>query len=733
MEKMGSEPFFADPIFAQRILPEATRNRSSAPIRSAAPILLPLFVAAGFTAATASAQQSGIPPPRGTAPAFDAAALTALPTTDWVTNGGNVFNQRYSPLDRINRGNITELKAVWRADLAGSGLQPRTSGQGQTLVYDGVLYAVTGEDDVFAIDVETGTTLWSYEARLDPNEVHACCGWVNRGLALGGGKLFLGRLDAKLVALDQATGRELWSVQAENNQAGFSITGAPLYYDGKVITGFAGGEYGIRGRVKAFDADDGRPLWTFYTIPGPGEPGHETWPAESDAWLHGGAPVWQTPAVDPELGLIYFSTGNPGPDLGGAVRPGDNLYSDSMIAIEADTGRYRWHFQQIHHDIWDYDAANPVVLFDAEIDGKQRKGIVEVSKAGFVYILDRVTGEPLVGIEEQPVPQEPRQATAATQPVPIGDAVVPQYIDMAPEEYELVNEGRIFTPFYDKPVLYKPIAAVNWPPSSYDPETKRLYVCAGDGMNAAIADDSQFADPQPGAEYLGGAFMRPDVPGRGVFTAMDLRTNHIAWRRQLSARCYGGSVATAGGLIFLGRDDGRLTALDKDTGRLLWAFQLDAGVNAPPTTFEYRGEQYVAVLAGGAVYGGPRGDGLWLFSLHGTLGPLPPLSPQAGTSGARTTATLAPPAAAALGPPAGRVPDIDSGKQIYTQTCAPCHGERGQGGHGGGVAFAPALDEQQVLDVLSAGRDAMPAFGGTLSVQQMQDVAGYVRERLLQR
>ncbi|HEU4620533.1 MAG TPA: PQQ-binding-like beta-propeller repeat protein, partial [Gammaproteobacteria bacterium] len=609
----------------------------------------------------AAAQQSGIPAPRGVAPAFDAAALTAPPTANWITNGGNVYNQRYSPLARIDRENVAELKAVWRADLDGSGLEPRASGQGQTLVYDGVLYVVTGEDDVFAIDVETGARRWTYKPGFDPNEVHVCCGWVNRGLAMGDGKLFLGRLDAKLVALDQATGRELWSVQAEDNHAGFSITSAPLYYDGKVITGFAGGEYGIRGRVKAFDAEDGRLLWTFYTIPGPGEPGHETWPADGDAWLHGGAPVWQTPAVDPELGLIYFSTGNPGPDLGGAVRPGDNLYSDSMIAIEADTGRYRWHFQQIHHDIWDYGAANPVVLFDAEIDGKLRKGIVEVSKAGFVYILDRATGEPLIGIEERPVPQEPRQATAATQPVPIGDAVVPQSIDMAPEEYDLVNEGRVFTPFFDKPVLYKPIAAVNWPPSSYDPETKRLYVCAGDGMNAAVADGSQFAAPSPGQVYLGGTFKRPDVPGRGVLAAMDVRTNRIAWRRQLNGRCYGGSVATAGGLIFLGRNDGRLTALDKDTGRLLWAFQLDAGVNAPPTTFEYRGEQYVAVLAGGSVYGGRRGDGLWLFSLHGTMEPLPPL-PAEGDAGA-----AAPARPAATAPAARRSADVDSGRQIYTQ------------------------------------------------------------------
>jgi quinohemoprotein ethanol dehydrogenase len=678
-------------------------------------LLLAVAAASGV-----SAQQSSISGDVPASPAFDAAALTALPTGDWLTNGGNVYNQRYSPLDQINRDNVQQLKAVWRADLGSSGLRPRTSGEAQTLVYAGVLYVVTGENDVFAIDVASGETIWTYQARLDAEDVHVCCGWVSRGLGMGDGKLFLGRLDAKLVALDQRTGGVLWSVQAENNERGYSITGAPLYYDGMVITGFAGGDLGIRGRVKAYDAADGRLLWTFYTVPGPGNPGHETWPADGSAWLHGGAPVWQTPAVDPALGLIYFSTGNPGPDLGGAVRPGDNLYSDSIIALEAATGQYRWHFQQVHHDIWDYDSANPVVLFDAQIDGRLRRGIAQASKTGFVYLLDRETGEPLVGIDEKPVPQEPRQATAPTQPFPVGDAIVPQSIDIAPEGYELVNEGRIFTPFYNEPVLYKPIAAVNWPPSSYDPATYRLYVCAGDGVNAAVADDSQFTRPSAGGQYLGGVFVRPDIPGRGIFTAIDVRTNRIAWQRQLTGRCYGGSAATAGGLLFVGRNDGRLTALDKDTGRLLWAFQLDAGVNAPPTIFEYGGEEYVAVLAAGAVYGGRRGDGLWLFSLHGHRGPAAAVS-RAGAGGSVTPVVVRP----------ERTANLDNGRSLYSETCVPCHGENGRGGHGGGAPLTAQLGQQQILDVLNAGRDAMPGFGSTLSVDDMQDIAGYVLQRLI--
>jgi alcohol dehydrogenase (cytochrome c) len=302
----------------------------------------------------------------------------------------------------------------------------------------------------------------------------------------------VGQLDGKLVALDQRTGETLWATQAERWQDGFSITAAPLYYDGLVVTGFSGAEYGIRGRVKAFDAKTGELVWTFYTIPGPGHIGHDTWPDDNDVWTRGGASVWQTPAVDPELGLIYFSTGNPGPDFNGAVRAGDNLFSSSIVAVDAKTGEYRWHFQQVHHDLWDYDGPSPVVLFDIDIDGEPRKAIAEPSKTGWVYILDRSNGEPLIGIEETPVPQEPRQATSATQPVPVGDAFVPQSIDIAPEGFRLKNQGRIFTPYWtEEAVIAKPAISggANWPPSSYDPDTGYLYVCAEDRIGVFRAQE----------------------------------------------------------------------------------------------------------------------------------------------------------------------------------------------------------------------------------------------------
>ena len=547
--------------------------------------------------------------------------LTAFPTSSWPTNGGDVYNRRYSPLMQINRDNVAQLKAVWRARLNGSGTGVKYSGEAQPIVHDGVIYVITGADDVFAISVETGATLWTYEAKLNEKINTVCCGWTSRGVGFGDGKVFVGQLDGKLLALDQRTGAVAWSVQTERWEEGFTITSAPLYYDGLVITGFAGAEYGIRGRVKAYDAKDGSLRWTFYTVPGPGEFGHDTWPKDSDVWEHGGASVWQTPAVDPQLGLIYFSTGNPGPDFNGAVRAGDNLFATSIVAVEAKTGKYRWHFQQVHHDLWDFDAPNPVVLFDIDIGGRTRKAVAQASKTGWVYILDRTNGRPLIGIEEKPVPQEPRQLTSRTQPHPVGDAFVPQSMAIAPEGFRLVNQGRIFTPFWTDAIVAKPGqgGGANWAPSSYDPRTGYLYVCASDRTGVFKAADD-FEMPMDGERFLGGEFGAVSFGITGILSALDMHTNKLVWQQQWPERCYSGSVATAGGVLFIGRGDGRLTALDSRNGSLLWAFQTGAGVNAPASVFEHRGQQYVVVLSAGSAFAASRrGDSVWLFSLGGKL------------------------------------------------------------------------------------------------------------------
>ena len=576
----------------------------------------------GYSAPQRSTETEAVP----LAPAFSGQELTALPEEGWITNGGTLFNQRYSPLTQINRSNVAGLKGVWEVHLE-SATQGRYRGEAQPLVYQGVIYVISAADDVLAIGVKSGRVLWKYEAHLDPEINTVCCVWTSRGVALGDGKIYVGQLDGRLVALDQGTGEPLWSTQVEKWQEGYTITSAPLYYNGLVITGISGGEFGIRGQITAYNAQNGRMVWRFYTVPGPGEFGHETWPQDSEIWKKGAAPVWQTPAVDPSLGLLYFSTGNPGPDYHGGIRAGDNLFATAIVALEADTGKYRWHFQEVHHDIWDYDAPNPVVLFDLEIDGVLRKAAAQAGKTGWVYILDRITGEPLLGIEERPVPQEPRQKTSPTQPYPLGDAFVPQSI---PEELggdKLVNQGRIYTPFWDEEVLVRPgnRGGANWPPSSYDPSSHYLYVCATDRI-AHFVVDADLSLPSLGERFRGGMFGIADLQpeNRGIVAAMDMRSNRLVWRQEWKEACYAGSVVTASGLLFMGKKDGNFVALDSRNGATLWQFQTEAEVSGTATVFQEDGQEYIVVLSAGArVDGsGEEGDSLWLFSLSGTLEPV---------------------------------------------------------------------------------------------------------------
>jgi len=659
---------------------------------------------------------------RGREHDFSAARLTAPPTAGWPTNGGNLYNQRYSPLTSINRSNVAQLKGVWRARLRGSGAAPKYSGFAQPLVYGGVAYVSTGANDVFAVSIDTGEMLWEYSANLPEDLPSVCCGWNNKGVAISEDKVFVGQLDGRLVALDRATGKVAWSIQAERSEDRFSITAAPLYVSGRVIMGFAGGDRGTRSRVKAYDAKDGRLLWTFYTIPGPGEPGHETWPKDSDVWQYGGAALWQTPAVDLELGLVYFSTSNASPNYNGAVRAGDNLYTASMLAIELETGKYRWHFQQVHHDIWDYDAVNPVVLMDVNVGGRTRKAIAEVGKTGWAYILDRQNGKPLIGIDERPVPQEPRQATAATQPFPRGDAIVPQFIEIAPEGSTLVNDGRIFTPFVGaNPTIVAPgiWGGASWPPSAYDPAQQRLFVCASSVIGGYTGGgDPKFAPPTPGVSFGGGKTAFTRTARTGIIAALDVTTNKIAWRYQWPEQCYSGTLATAGGLLFVGRTDGRLTALDSASGKQLWEFQTGAGMHAPASTFEYKGKQYViAFSAGSALLGSARGDSVWLFGLDGTLPPVQPGSP---------ISRQAAPVAATNERSVRLQPDIGAGRQLYTQACEVCHGADGAGGHGGGASLVALKDLAATIQTVTAGRNNMPPFSASLTPEQIRDVSAYV-------
>ncbi len=677
-------------------------------------------------------------------PAFTGADLVRQPGQNWVTNGGNVYNQRYSSLSEINRGNVAQVKAVWRTSLNGSGLGQGYSQQAQALVYEGIIYVVTGDNDVFAVDVEAGKILWTYEANVDFENTVICCGRLSRGVGLGDGKVYVGRLDARLVALDQLTGKVVWDIPAGDPGVSEGITAAPLYYDGKVIVGFTGGEYAVRGRISAYDAKSGKRVWNFYTVPGPGEIGHSTWPQNNEAWKYGGAPVWQTPSVDPELGMIYFTTGNAAPDLNGAIREGDNLFTVSLVALDASTGEYRWHFQLVRHDIWDADAANPTILFDADFDGVHRKGITAVSKAGYLYILDRTSGVPLTPVVETPVPQDKAQKTAATQPIPQGDQVVRHEVDVVDENFVgiLRNRARTFTPFSTgNPAIWRPFSGVTWHPSSYNPANNLMYLCAGDGpgRGSVGGDAAATIGPEPDDEtrrYVQGTFGNARDIGtdsRSTLVAMNVTNHMVAWRRLLSNRC-AGTINTAGGLIFAGRFNGELTALDSDTGQRLWSFQTDGGFTTTATTFEHEGVQYLLGIAGGGVTGGKLNDGLWLFSLNGTMESLPPGSgdPPAEPSATEADEAQNDPRAFLADFDLKRTPNLSRGAEIYRNVCQTCHGPRGEGGQLG-KPLEPGLTVEDIMTTARSGVEgtSMPPFGRAYSLEQLHDVASHIVSRVL--
>jgi quinohemoprotein ethanol dehydrogenase len=642
-------------------------------------------------------------------------ALTAQPTEHWLTNGGSLLNQRYSPLKDLNKTNVANLKGVWHTHLRNSGNGPQHSGEAQPLVYQDVAYIVTGADDVFAIDLNSGNIQWQYAAQLPATMTTVCCGWTSRGVGLSEQHIYVGQLDGQLKALNRQTGEVVWSVQAESWQQGYTITAAPLYYDGLVIVGFAGGEMGTRGRLKAFDANTGKLVWTFYTIPAPGEPGSDTWNQGNMLWMHGGAPIWNTPAIDPELGMLYFSTGNAAANSNGAHRAGDNLFTDSIIALDVKTGTYRWHFQEVHHDIWDYDTPNPVMLFDIEIGGVKRQAVTQAGKTGWFYLLDRLTGAPLLGIDEKPVPQDARQATAATQPYPRGDAFVPQSLRVAPEGLTLINDGSIFTPYWKDSIPIAPGAGggANWPPSAHDPSTGISYVCASDRPFLFAGLDISDAPPKPGDRYTAGIFLGEAMYSFGVIAAVDMHTNTLVWQQHLKEPCFSGMTATAGGLVFVGRNDGRLTALDNSTGNKLWEFQTGAGMNAPVTVFEHNDKTHVlAYAAGNVLAGSAHGDSLWLFSVDGSIAPE---TSAADKAVAVDVVDVAPGTA-----------DLAAGKQSFETACLACHGVDGKSGHGGADLTVSKLDARAIAETIARGRKNMPPFSAIFSAEQLRDVAGYV-------
>jgi len=535
---------------------------------------------------------------------------------DWITFGGAINNERYSTLNQITSANVGSLKGSWMTRL-GSGKGAKYRFEADPLVVDGVMYIPTGNDDIFALDAKTGRKLWDYSSDIPQINDLICCGWDNRGVGAGEGKIFSGMLDGSIVALDQTTGKIAWRTQLEDYRDGYSITGATRYYDGLVFTGMSGGENGIQGRVYGIDAKTGQVVWRFNTVPNPGEIGSDSWPAGSDIYTHGGGTVWQAPSIDPDLGLMYFSTGNAGP-WEGSMRPGQSLFTSSILALDYKTGQYKWHFQVVHHDIWDYDLPSPVVLFDTVQDGQPRKALYQPAKTGWVYFLDRTNGQPLIGIDETAVPQEPRQNTWATQPIPKGDAFVRQCPE---QDSQFALSGCIFTPYWDVPVLLTPYAngGSNFNPSCYNPNNGLVYVMGGEQDTAYSVLDIPFV--------LGKRYTRvsSSVPlGHNItstFTALDSHTNKVVWQERKPGYFNMGCLTTASGLTFTGQIDGNFVAYDANTGNKLWTFQAGWGIGAPPMTYEVDGKQYVTVVAGGNRGNVTTldGDAVWTFALDGTL------------------------------------------------------------------------------------------------------------------
>ncbi|MGH7189758.1 MAG: pyrroloquinoline quinone-dependent dehydrogenase, partial [Acetobacteraceae bacterium] len=511
----------------------------------------------------------------------------------WPTYGGDLANTRFANLDQINTGNVGSLVPAWIFQTGVVGAD-----EGTPLVVGGTMYVTTGQNDtIIALDARTGTLRWRHATPLGFTTL--CCGTNNRGVAVDGGKVFYATLDGHLVALDAANGKEIWSVRLGEPKDGFSETMAPLLWNGKIYIGSAGGEYGIRGSLTAYSEADGKEIWRWWSV-SPGWEGsyvtavngvslHRDVAAEKadaarwqDAWKHGGGPVWMTPALDAATGTIYASTGNPAPQLLGAERPGDNLYTDSIVALDANTGAMKWAYQETPHDLWDYDATSPPLLFDVTgANGAKVAAVGEAGKTGWFYILDRNSGRMLT-LSEPFVPQ----MNLYRPPGPNGITVEPGALGGA-----------------------------NWSPASYNPDLGLAYVAAV--VQARVDKPIPYAEWKTGGERWAGSHEVPrrGDKGRGTFTAIDVATGKIAWQDKTSLPLIGGSLALPD-LTFVGEGDGNFDAIDAKSGKILWRFQTGAGISAAPIAYELDGREYVAVQSGGnTLLGTSPGDDVIVFAL----------------------------------------------------------------------------------------------------------------------
>jgi alcohol dehydrogenase (cytochrome c) len=502
---------------------------------------------------------------------------------NWITYSGTEMSQRHSLLSQITPANVKNLELQWVFQA-----HSLEKFEATPLVVDGVMYTVQAPNDVVALDAATGRVFWVYEYPPSP-EALVCCGRVNRGLAILNDTLFMGTIDGHLIALDAKTGRAIWNVTVAKAGGGYSLMHAPLIVKDKVIVGTAGGEFGIRGFLAAYDARTGKEAWKFNTIPGPGEPGHDTW--AGDSWQHGGASVWVTGSYDPQLNLTYWGIGNPGPDWNSDNREGANLYSDSVVALDADTGKLKWYFQFSPHDDFDYDSVQVPVLADMEWKGKLRRVMLWANRNGFYYVLDRTTGEFLQG----------KPFAKVTWTTGLDDSGHPVRIATANPS----REGTLVYPGVQ--------GATNWFSPSYSPHTGFFYIDTWENygsifnkLPAEYLEGRRYTagSPRSPVPSLTGAQVlnRTEAEGYGVVRAFDPKTGERKWEFKMADVSMSGILTTTTDLLFAGGREGYFWALDARTGAELWRASVGGEVASGPMTYSVSGRQYVAISAGNSLF-----------------------------------------------------------------------------------------------------------------------------------
>ena len=494
---------------------------------------------------------------------------------NWLSYSRSLDGQRYSPLSQITPANVKnlELQWVWQA-------RSLEKFESTPIVVDGILYTIQAPNDVVALDASTGRVFWTFPYTPAP-EARPCCGRVNRGLAILGDTLYMGTLDAHLIAIDAKSGKLLWNTTMANAADRYVITHAPLVVKDKIIVGTAGGDNPTRGSIAAFDAKTGAELWRFYTIPGPGEPGHETW--AGDSWKTGGAALWNIGAYDPASNLTYWGIGNPAPDTNGDARLGDNLYSDCVVALDADTGELKWYYQFTPHDEFDYDSTQVPVLADIQYQGRPRKVMLWANRNGLWYVLDRATGEFLLG----------KPFTKVTWMTGFDERGRPMRVPLSTDNAN--------------PTLIMPhtLGGTNWYPPSYSPHTGLFYIPGWENSGERVVKNNGFGRSlgnTPMAQVNLQPNYKTEQEGYGVVRAFDPKTGEKKWEYKMNDITWAGILTTASDLLFSGGREGYFYALDARTGDLLWKASLGGQVNSAPMSYSVNGRQYISVNAGTAMF-----------------------------------------------------------------------------------------------------------------------------------